>query len=275
LTNNVLEYIVTLKFLLKLKEVKAVPTLDQQVRYDLAKLYQEHHRVVRSIAIRMHGNLPAHVDLDDLVSTGVLGLIDASNKFQSTKKVSFSAFAKHRIRGSILDYLRSIDWMSRGSRKLYKTIHRKNEELSKNLRRKPTEEELATALGWSLEQLRKNRLKIPGGEEAPLSIHELYNAEAYLDFRNLRHDLEFDPIDPFARRTLNSALKTLKPRYQSVVSMYYWTDMTMKEIGQVVDVNESRVCQMHKVALEQMHAHMTQAGFLSADHCCLGLNQRF
>jgi RNA polymerase sigma factor for flagellar operon FliA len=132
----------------KRKRAGAIPTSNIASR---DRLILEHLPLVKAIAVRLHGNLPAHVDLDDLVHAGVLGLFDAVTRFNSEKQVAFSSYAKHRIQGVILDSLRQLDWASRDLRRR-KQLEAATRGLTSELRRAPTEAELAAKLGVDIDR---------------------------------------------------------------------------------------------------------------------------
>ncbi|MDQ2946709.1 MAG: sigma-70 family RNA polymerase sigma factor, partial [Acidobacteriota bacterium] len=115
----------------------------------------EHLPLVKAIALRVHENLPVHVDLDDLIHAGVIGLFDAASKYDGDKNVAFSAYAKHRIKGAILDSLRQLDWASRDLRRRHKQLEAVTRELSGVLQRAPTEAEIATKLGYDIDRWRQ------------------------------------------------------------------------------------------------------------------------
>src|ERR1700729_1909605 len=118
------------------------------------RIVLEHLPLVKAIAVRVHENLPVHVDLDDLVHAGVLGLFDAASKFNPDKQVAFSSYAKHRIKGAILDSLRQLDWASRDMRRRHKQVEAATRELAATLQRTPTEQEIAEKLGMDVERWR-------------------------------------------------------------------------------------------------------------------------
>jgi RNA polymerase sigma factor FliA len=224
----------------------------------------EHLPLVKAIAIRVHENLPVHVDLDDLVHAGVLGLFDAVDKYDADKQVAFHSYAKHRIKGAILDSLRQMDWASRDQRKRQKQVETVSRDLSTRLGRSPSETEVAAEMG--LDEERWHRLS------AQLStIGTVSASSGPEDERDHTQDFaataELEPDRICARRqlqiTLAEAVKTLPVRYQKVVFLYYSNDMTMKEIGGILGVNESRVSQIHKTALQKMAAALQSAGIHS------------
>src|SRR5579863_4499386 len=124
------------------------------------RIVLEHLSLVKAIAIRVHENLPVHVDLDDLIHAGVLGLFDAATKYNPDKKVVFQSYAKHRIKGAILDSLRQLDWASRDLRKRQKQLDSATRDLTAKLGRTPTENEIADTLGLSLERWRHVALEL-------------------------------------------------------------------------------------------------------------------
>jgi RNA polymerase sigma factor for flagellar operon FliA len=222
--------------------------------------------LVKAIAVRVHENLPVHVDLDDLVHAGVLGLFDAASKYNPEKKVIFQSYAKHRIKGAILDSLRQLDWASRDLRKRQKQLDSVTHDLTTQLGRMPTETEIAEGLGLGLERWRRMALELKNlGLLSASSLRPDPDNTTPVEFA-AAPDSQPDRI--CARRQLRSALavamKCLPKRYQKVVFLYYTNDLTMKEIGEILGVNESRVSQIHKIALEKMAASLHSAGIHSS-----------
>jgi RNA polymerase sigma factor for flagellar operon FliA len=225
----------------------------------------EHLSLVKAIAIRVHENLPVHVDLDDLIHAGVLGLFDAATKYDAEKKVVFQSYAKHRIKGAILDSLRQLDWASRDLRKRQKQLEAVTRDLTAQLGRAPTELEIAETLGVPLDRWRRMALELTNlGLVSVSSLRPDPDNNAPVEFP-AAPDSQPDRI--CARQELRSALagamKDLPKRYQRVVFLYYTNEMTMKQIGEVMGVNESRVSQIHKVALEKMATSLRSVGIES------------
>jgi len=210
----------------------------------------EHLSLVKAIAIRVHENLPVHVDLDDLVHAGVLGLFDAVEKFDASKNVAFQSYAKHRIKGAILDSLRELDWASRDMRKRQKQIETATRDLATKLGRAPTEGELAGEMGVGLDRWRQMVSKMGAIGLVSATVQSEEERDRVQDFADTP---ELQPDRVCARRqlqkTLARAIEHLPERYQKVVFLYYSNDLTMKEIGDILWVNESRVSQIHKIAL--------------------------
>ncbi|MCL4783532.1 MAG: FliA/WhiG family RNA polymerase sigma factor [Bryobacterales bacterium] len=226
----------------------------------------ENLHLARIIAIRIYEGLPIHLELEELIQVGTLGLIDAAARFDESKNVSFPGYAKHRIRGAILDSLRDMDWASRDQRRRCKQVDTATRKLSGILQRTPTDAEIAQEMGLALEKWQQvaGSLRNHGPVSAasrPLGQDDLPEPEFPAD--------EADHPDAICRRNqiaeaLKEAILALPIRYQTVVSMYYTDEMTMKEIGSVLGVNESRVSQIHKSALQKMAVVLETNGISAA-----------
>jgi RNA polymerase sigma factor for flagellar operon FliA len=229
------------------------------------RIVLDHLPLVKAIAIRVHENLPVHVDLDDLIHAGVLGLFDAVLKYDDNKNVVFHAYAKHRIKGAILDSLREMDWASRDLRKRQKQLEAVTRDLAGRLGRTPQETEVAGEMGIDITRWRKVQMD--------LRTVSLISTTPNVDSDHDR-PMEF-PGRPDSRpdrmcerrqlqTTLARAIGKLPERYQKVVCLYYTNDMTMKEIGDMLGVNESRISQIHKIALKKMATVLEGEGINSA-----------
>ena len=236
----------------------------RQARRDRVVL--EHLPLVKAIAIRVHENLPVHVDLDDLVHAGIIGLFDAATKFNPEKQVVFSSYAKHRIKGAILDSLRQLDWASRDMRRRHKQVEAATRDLSSTLQRAPTEAEVAAKLGMDVDRWRTMMLDLRNVGLVSASTRS--NDSEDLPAPDFPGKPESQPDSICAREelrgVLGEAMKTLPERYQKVVVLYYTNEMTMKEIGGVLGINESRVSQIHKSALEKMQVVLQANGIQSS-----------
>jgi RNA polymerase sigma factor for flagellar operon FliA len=247
--------------------VVAAPSLTlspKQARRDRVVL--EHLPLVKAIAVRVHENLPVHVDLDDLVHAGILGLFDAAEKFNPEKQVVFSSYAKHRIKGAILDSLRQLDWASRDMRRRHKQVEAATRDLASTLQRAPTEAEVAAKLGMDVERWRTMMLDLRNVGLVSASTRS--NEGDDLPAPDFPSNPDSHPDSICAREQLRSvltvAMKTLPERYQKVVLLYYTNEMTMKEIGTILGINESRVSQIHKSALEKMQNALESSGITSS-----------
>lgn len=230
------------------------------------RMVLEHLPLVKAIAVRVHENLPVHVDLDDLVHAGILGLFDAADKYDASKQVIFPSYAKHRIKGAILDSLRQLDWASRDLRRRHKQVEAATRDLTVTLQRAPTEAEIAAHLGVDVERWRQMMLDLR--TVGLISASSRSNDGEDLPAPDFPGTPDTRPDSMCAREELRSvlggAVKTLPERYQKVVVLYYTKEMTMKEIGGLMGINESRVSQIHKSALEKMNVVLQSNGIHSS-----------
>jgi len=240
------------------------PSRDKNSARD--KVVLENLPLVKAIAVRVHESLPVHVDLDDLVHAGILGLFDAATRFDPKKNVSFSSYAKHRIKGAILDSLRQLDWASRDLRRRHKQLEAVTRELTGTLQRAPTEAEIAERMGVDVERWRQMMLDLRTVGLVSASTRK--SEQDDLPAPDFPADSDTQPDQLCAREQMRvlirKAMGTLPERYQRVVMMYYNNEMTMKEIGGVLGINESRVSQIHKLALEKMAAALQDEGIHSS-----------
>jgi RNA polymerase sigma factor for flagellar operon FliA len=230
------------------------------------RVVMEHLPLVKAIAVRVHESLPVHVELDDLVHAGILGLFDAATKYNPDKKVVFSAYAKHRIKGAILDSLRQLDWASRDLRRRHKQVEQVTRDLCAALQRQPTEEELASKMGVDVARWRQMALDLRN--VGLISASTRAPEQEDLPAPDFPSTPETQPDTMCAREQLREkldlAMSALPERYKKVVTLYYTAEMTMKEIGGIMGINESRVSQIHKSALEKMATALQSAGINSA-----------
>jgi len=230
------------------------------------RIVLEHLPLVKAIAIRVHENLPVHVDLDDLVHAGVLGLFDAASKYNPDKQVAFSSYAKHRIKGAILDSLRQLDWASRDLRKRQKQVDAITHELSLQLNRTPADAEIAQGMGVSMDRWRRMQLELRTVglvSSTPRPDQERDRTQEFPAAPTFQPDRMCEQRE--LQTTLARAVRSLPERYQKVVFLYYTNDMTMKEIGDMLGVNESRISQIHKTALKKMAVVLESEGIHSAE----------
>jgi RNA polymerase sigma factor FliA len=233
--------------------VSATPGLNGEQE----RVLLEHLPIVRFLARRIHERLPQHVDIEDLVSAGVVGLMDAFSKFDPAKKVQFRSYAQFRIRGAILDSLRTLDWSPRELRRKGRAVEEAIRVLSARMGRAPGESEVAGEMGLSLEQYQQLLGELKGLEIG--TLHMERNEEsgeeelAYVPgkaeedplFRCLRGELE---------ERLADAIAHLPERERMVMTLYYFEEMTMREIGLALGVVESRVSQVHASAVTHLRA---------------------
>jgi RNA polymerase sigma factor for flagellar operon FliA len=242
-------------------------TDNEQNLIERDRLVLQHLPLVRAIAIRVHENLPVHVDLDDLVHAGIMGLFDAATKYDGEKQVSFRGYAKHRIKGAILDSLRDMDWASRDLRKRHKQLEAITRELAAVAQRNPTETEIAEKMGMDLARWRQVavELRVVGllSASTPPPDSENRNAPEFPAGDALNPDVLTGQSE--LRAVLSSAMHTLPERYQQVIRLYYMMGKTMREIGDTLGVNESRISQIHRAALDRMAVNLQEAGIHSTE----------
>jgi RNA polymerase sigma factor for flagellar operon FliA len=226
------------------------------------ELILEHMPQIKYIAHRISAKLPSHVELNDLVSAGVLGLLDAVEKFDPTRGVKFKTYAELRVKGAILDSLRNLDWAPRSLRKRSKDLEKVYKELEQRLGRPASDKEVCDELGISLEEFYELVDQIKGLNLG--SFHEMASQE---DDRNSEPLIKYIPdapqMDPFfvfhkseIRNMLGGAIDALPKKERLVVSLYYFDELTMKEIGKVLGVNESRVSQLHTKAMLRLRTKL-------------------
>ncbi len=219
--------------------------------------------LVRYVAGRVGVGLPANVEQGDLVSYGVFGLIDAIDKYDLGRSIKFETYAINRIRGSIIDELRSIDWIPRSVRTKARDVERAISSLESRFQRTPTEGEIASELGLSVADLRQVFSQVSYVHVAALD--ELLGGAERGERSTLGDTLEDDRAaapgealdDEETRVLLARTIHTLPEREQVVVTLYYYEGLTLAEIGVVLDVTESRICQLHTKAMMSMRARLT------------------
>ena len=227
---------------------------------DRNAMIRQYQPLVRRLAHHMMAKLPANVEVDDLIQVGLIGLSEALTRYEAAQGVQFETFATQRIRGAMLDELRGNDWMSRGSRKSQKDIEQALRRLEHKLGRTPLESEIAADLGLSLVDYQTLLGKVRGTQLVYLEDMARGNDEedSFLD----RHvgDSDADPMnmlrDQRLRQALVAAIKNLPEREQFIMSMYYEQDMNLKEMAAVLDVTESRICQLHSQSIARLRAKM-------------------
>jgi RNA polymerase sigma factor FliA len=242
--------------------VAVAAALDANIRRD--QIILDHLPLVKGIAIRVHINLPTHVDLDDLIHAGVMGLFEAVEKYDHRNGVAFHHYAKHRIKGAILDSLRQADWASRSLRSSQKHVESVRRDLANKLGHDPQDTEVAAELGIDMVRLGRMQTKFRTSV-----VSATANSGQHCDrVAEVAATGDTRPDRICERRQRQTALaiaiSELPIRYQKVVTLYYTNDMTMKEIGIVLGVNESRVSQIRKHALKKMAKSLGSVGIQSA-----------
>jgi RNA polymerase sigma factor for flagellar operon FliA len=226
--------------------------------------------LVKRLAFRIHQHLPSHVEMDDLVANGVLGLIDAMQKFDATKRVKLENYARRRIHGAILDGLRGADPVSRDIRRRHKRIQKVYRDLEAKLGRPIQDEEMAGALGMNLTQWHRAFTAIQAA--GPDFAGRLFTAgptftQPLVDPALLADNSSTAAPSPFnlcfrreQRDILCRAVSCLREREQQVITLYYEEELTMKQIAERLQVDESRVSQIHATALVRLRTSLYTLG---------------
>lgn len=227
------------------------------------ELILEHLPQIKYIAQRISTKLPSHVELNDLVSAGILGLLDAIEKFDPNRGVKFKTYAELRIKGAILDSLRNLDWAPRSLRKKSKDLERVYRELEQRLGRPASDKEVCDEMQITLEEFYELVDQIKG-----LNLGSFHELSAQDDDKNggeplVKYVPDAPQLDPFfvfhkseVQGILSTAIDTLPKKERLVVSLYYFDELTMKEIGKVLGVNESRVSQLHTKAMLRLRTKL-------------------
>jgi len=240
--------------------IPAVQATERPIRSheDRDEMLSKHFPLVRRVVQRLASRKPPHIDMDDLVSWGVVGLLDAIDKYDPSKEALFSTYAQFRIRGAVLDHLRSLDWIPRSVRHKAAVIEKATRELEGAHGRPATEDEVAAHLGLTLGEYQDLLSKV--GEMALFSIDDFGAGGGEVRFGAEVLGDEEDPARAMLRservRLLAEAIRRLPEREQTVISLYYQEDLTMKEVGQVLGLTESRVSQIHSQAVLRLKGHV-------------------
>lgn len=231
------------------------------------KLIIDHLPLVKYIVGKMMICLPPHVDQEDLNESGILGLIEAADKFNENKQVKFKTYAFHRIRGSIIDYLRFQDWVPRSVREKERLIKDVYNTLEQKLNRSPQVEEVAEEMGISCDQLDKIF--------AEINVCSLLNLEDIKFGKNdetgiktdeiIKDNQAVNPLDVLETKEelkiLENTLSNLNPKERMVLTLYYYEDMLLKEIAEVMNLSESRISQLHHRALITIRSKVKRTNF--------------
>jgi RNA polymerase sigma factor FliA len=235
---------------------------DERARERLVVAYSP---LVKYVGGRMASGLPAHVDEADLISYGLVGLINAIERFEPEREIKFETYAITRIKGAIIDELRSLDWVPRSVRSRARDIERANARLEHKLQRAPTDDEMSLELGMTTQEFHDALLQISNSTVAALD--ELWSvSDASGDQVSLLDTLQ-DPgaPDPAAvmdqtdlKDRVADAIARLPEREKLVVALYYYENLTLREIGEVLGVTESRISQLHTKAVLRLRSRLSE-----------------
>jgi RNA polymerase sigma factor FliA len=218
--------------------------------------------LIKYIASRMAMRLPPHISIDDLISSGMIGLLDAIQKFDPRKNIHFKTYAEFRIKGSILDELRMLDWIPRSVRKKTSSVEKAYAELQRELGRPAEPEEVAESMGLSLEEFYHLLDETKG--VSVLDIDAIWkNIPDFSDDELYEILKDEDSRDPFIsvyfselRTVMMQAIEVLPDKEKLLISLYYYEELTMKEIGKVMGYTESRISQMHTQAIFRLRSKL-------------------
>jgi RNA polymerase sigma factor for flagellar operon FliA len=238
---------------------------DSRVRERLVVAYSP---LVKYVAGRTAAGLPPHVEEADLISYGLVGLISAIERFDLSREIKFETYAIMRIKGAIIDELRSMDWVPRSVRARAREVERANAKLENALQRAPTDKEIAAELGITIDELNDSLLTI--SHSSIVALDELWSvSDSSGDQVSLMDTIE-DPgaLDPAKaldvgdlKDRIAGSIAKLPEREKLVIALYYYENLTLREIGEVLGVTESRVSQMHTKAVLRLRSRMQEESF--------------
>jgi RNA polymerase sigma factor FliA len=220
------------------------------------RIIKEFAHIVKAMAHRLAFRLPAYMDAEDLVSVGVIGLMDAMDKYDPTREAKFKTYAEFRIRGAMLDEIRTMDWIPRSVHERVSLLQRTHTELMNRLGRPPTDEEVAIELKMSQEELDEFLSRARGAVLVSLDDIQMNEPNGQKILTMLADTRHPDPLATVLgereRATVTNAIQQLPEKERLVLTLYYYEELTMKEIGRILNVTESRVCQVHTKAVMRL-----------------------
>jgi RNA polymerase sigma factor for flagellar operon FliA len=223
------------------------------------RLMEHYLPIVKYTADRLYAKLPGEVDVDDLVSTGIFGLMDAIAAFDEKRGVKFETYCAPRIRGAMLDELRSMDWVPRLVRSRAHKLNEARHELEAQLGRRPDDSELAKRMRMSMQEFRKLQRDARAVGLVSLS-RKWFETDSHKDVREidvLEDKKSDDPLRAATRKDIKDLMtRGLSRAERLIIILYYFEEMTMKEIGETLDLSESRVSQMHSAILSRMRRQL-------------------
>ncbi|HPF37247.1 MAG TPA: FliA/WhiG family RNA polymerase sigma factor [Phycisphaerae bacterium] len=224
-------------------------------------LIEQYAQLVRFNAERVHAKLPTEVDVEDLVSAGMFGLIDAIDAFDLERGVKFETYCSPRVRGAILDELRSMDWVPRLVRNRSQRVQNATKELQSELGRMPSDREIARRIGVSKDEFK--RIKRDGNAVTMTSLsRKAFTTDSTRDVAEveiLRDERALDPQKELQKEDLKTLVQqNLTPTERLILVLYYYEELTMKEIGLTLDLSESRVSQMHSAIVDRLRFQLKQ-----------------
>lgn len=227
---------------------------------DKDQFIAEYTTLVKRIAHHMMARLPASVQVDDLIQAGMIGLLDAVNRYEGSYGRQFESYAAQRIRGSILDELREADWLPRSLRRKMRQIETAMRSLEQRLGYPPNEKEIADEMNLSLVEYQEMLQEAGGGQLIYYEDYQEDEEDHFLD--RLRGDQSNEPLDQLLEKNLREllvdAIEKLPEKEKLVMGMYYEQEMNLREIGAVLGVSESRICQLHTQAISRLRTRLRE-----------------
>ena len=223
------------------------------------KIIVKYLPMIRCIARKISSRLPAHIDYEDLISSGVMGLMDAINKYDSSRNNKFKTYAEFRVHGSILDSLRSQDWIPRSIRDKTKKVNKVTKELELKLSRAPTSQEIADGLEVSLEKYHSILTETKKVNMVSIDESAFFNKtdkSSVLEILENKHS-SFNALNQKSiQKIIQKCIEELPERQRMVLSLYYYEEFNLRKIGKILKVTESRVSQLHAQAIEKLKAKL-------------------
>ncbi len=240
---------------------KKIPTTSGYSKQERDRLVEENVHLVKIIAYQVAVNLPPHIDVNDLMSSGTIGLLEAIDRFDKSKGVQFNTYASIRVRGAIMDELRSMDWMTRSMRDKSNQLERAYDQVERETGRPAELDEVADVLEMSTDDV--NTILSEVCSLSVLSFEDM-GLKQYDDGMNILECIK-DPNakDPLLvakvnelKRKVAEVIETLPAKEKIIISLYYFDELTLKEIGKVLDITESRVCQLHSQTMHRLKVRL-------------------
>jgi len=226
------------------------------------KVIKEFLPVVRYTAYRLSWRLPPQISVDDLINVGLNGLFDALERFEQGK-VKLKTYAQYRIKGAMLDELRAVEWIPRSRKKKINTLKEVHDKLEKELKRLPEDEEMAKALKISLDEYYQILEESKAGVTLKFEDYEAVSDTQHINLMdNIEDPNEKNPLSILVeldqKKVLARLIDQLPEKEKIVLSLYYWEELTMKEVGVILGLTESRVCQLHNQALLRLKVKISK-----------------
>lgn len=223
------------------------------------ELALRHYPMAQAIARRIHHRLPNNIDVDDLISAGVTGLLEAIDRYDSTRAVPFEVYAKHRIHGAVVDALRAQDWVSRSVRRKATSLTQARKQLTENLGRSPHRSEMAVALNVSMNQLgkleRDSQIRPLISLDGPVSKD---NSTLLVELISDGHDLMESWTKIELKKLTLDSMRRLPEKERTAIALYYLHDLSLKDTGRVMGITESRACQLCSSGIKRLKFRLRQ-----------------